>query len=49
LKAAPIYSAIRGGDRGRGYINVLIIDVQVAERLLTVVESYQRDATLRLV
>lgn len=49
LKAAPIYSAIRGGDRGRGYINVLIIDAQVAQRLLAVAESCQHDAALRFV
>jgi DNA-binding transcriptional regulator LsrR (DeoR family)/DNA-binding XRE family transcriptional regulator len=49
LKAAPIYSAIRGGDSGHGYINVLIIDSQVAERLLALAKSYQHDAALRLV
>jgi len=49
LKAAPIYSTIRGGDSGRGYVNVLIIDTQVAERLLMLAEAYQRDAALRLV
>jgi DNA-binding transcriptional regulator LsrR (DeoR family) len=48
LKAAPIYSAIRGGDSGRGYINVLIIDSQVAERLIEVADSAQHDPTLRL-
>jgi DNA-binding transcriptional regulator LsrR (DeoR family)/DNA-binding XRE family transcriptional regulator len=48
LKAAPIYSAIRGGDSGRGYINVLIIDSQVAEHLLALAESYQHNAALRL-
>ena len=49
LKALPIYSAIRGGDSGRGYINVLIIDSQIAERLLALASSYQHDPTLRLV
>ena len=49
LKAAPIYSAIRGGDSGRGYLNVLIIDSQVAERLLALGKAYQHEATLRLV
>lgn len=49
LKAAPIYSAIRGGDSGRGYINVLIIDAQVAERLLRLAATYQRDPDLRLI
>jgi DNA-binding transcriptional regulator LsrR (DeoR family)/DNA-binding XRE family transcriptional regulator len=48
LKAPTIYGAIRGGDSGRGYVNVLIIDAQVGERLLTLAESYQHDATLRL-
>lgn len=48
LKAVPIYSAIRGGDSGRGYINVLIIDTQVAERLLTVAETAQHDTALCL-
>ncbi len=49
LKAAPIYSALRGGDSGRGYVNVLIIDSQVADRLLDLATSHQRDARLRLV
>jgi DNA-binding transcriptional regulator LsrR (DeoR family)/DNA-binding XRE family transcriptional regulator len=49
LKAAPIYSAIRGGDTGRGYVNVLIIDSQLAERLLALATSYQRDPTLCLI
>jgi DNA-binding transcriptional regulator LsrR (DeoR family)/DNA-binding XRE family transcriptional regulator len=49
LKATPIYSAIRGGDSGRGYVNVLIIDLQVAERLLALATSYQHDPALRLV
>jgi DNA-binding transcriptional regulator LsrR (DeoR family)/DNA-binding XRE family transcriptional regulator len=48
LKAAPIYSAIRGGDSSQGYINVLIIDSQTAERLLSLAQSYQRHPTLRL-
>lgn len=48
LKASPIYSALRGGDSGRGYVNVLIIDAQVAERLITLTEAYQRDPALRL-
>lgn len=48
LKAVPIYSAIRGGDSGRGYVNVLIIDAQVAERLLRLTTTYQRDPELRL-
>lgn len=48
LKAAPIYSVMRGGDSGRGYANVLIIASQVAERLLTLAESAQHDAALRL-
>ena len=48
LKAVPIYSAIRGGDSGRGYINVLIIDTQVAERLLAVAETVQHDTALCL-
>lgn len=48
LKAGPIYSAIRGGDSGRGYINVLIIDAQVAERLLEFTELYERDPALSL-
>ena len=49
LKAAPIYSAIRGGDQGQGFINVLIIDSLVAQRLLGLAESYQHDPALRLV
>jgi DNA-binding transcriptional regulator LsrR (DeoR family) len=49
LKAAPIYSAIRGGESGHGYVNVLIIDMQAAERLLTLTEAYQHDAALRLI
>lgn len=49
LKAAPIYSAIRGGDSGRGYINVLIIDAATAERLLDLADRYQDDPTLSLV
>ncbi len=49
LKAAPIYSAIRGGDSGRGYVNVLIIDSQVAERLLALAVANQRDPALRLI
>jgi DNA-binding transcriptional regulator LsrR (DeoR family) len=48
LKAVPIYSALRGGDSGRGYVNVLIIDTQVAERLLAVAESAQHEPALRL-
>jgi DNA-binding transcriptional regulator LsrR (DeoR family) len=48
LKAAPIYSAIRGGVSGRGYVNVLIITSQVAERLLELAESVQHDAALCL-
>jgi DNA-binding transcriptional regulator LsrR (DeoR family) len=49
LKAAPMYSAIRGGDHGKGFINVLIIDSLVAQRLLELAESYQHDPALRLV
>jgi DNA-binding transcriptional regulator LsrR (DeoR family)/DNA-binding XRE family transcriptional regulator len=49
LKAAPIYSAIRGGENSRGYINVLIIDALVARRLLALAEAHQRDPALRLV
>ncbi|MBM3223287.1 MAG: hypothetical protein FJZ47_05725 [Candidatus Tectomicrobia bacterium] len=48
LKAAPLYSAIRGGDSGRGYVNVLIITAQVAEHLLTRAASVQHDAALSL-
>jgi DNA-binding transcriptional regulator LsrR (DeoR family) len=48
LKAAPIYAAIRGGDSGRGYANVLILASQVAERLLALADSAQHDAALRL-
>jgi DNA-binding transcriptional regulator LsrR (DeoR family) len=48
LKAAPIYSAIRGGESGRGYVNVLIIASQVAERLLALADSVQHDGALRL-
>jgi len=48
LKAAPIYSTIRGGESGRGYVNVLIITSQVAERLLALAESVQHNAALRL-
>lgn len=48
LKAAPIYGAIRGGDSSRGYINVLIIDSQVAKRLLKLATAYQQDPALRL-
>jgi len=48
LKAAPIYSAIRGGEGGRGYVNVLIITSQVAARLLELAEAAQHDATMRL-
>jgi DNA-binding transcriptional regulator LsrR (DeoR family) len=48
LKAAPIYSAIRGGESGRGYVNVLIITSQVAQRLLALAESVQHDVALRL-
>ena len=48
-KATPIYSAIRGGDSGRGYVNVLIIDSLVAERLLALATSYRHDPELRLV
>lgn len=48
LKAVPIYSALRGGDSGRGYVNVLIIDTQVAERLLAVAEAAQHEPALRL-
>jgi len=48
LKAPPIYSAIRGGESGRGYGNVLIIASQVAERLLELAEAVQHDAALRL-
>jgi DNA-binding transcriptional regulator LsrR (DeoR family)/DNA-binding XRE family transcriptional regulator len=49
LKAAPIYSAIRGGDSGHGYLNVLIVDSHVAERLLSLANSYRHDPALRLV
>ncbi len=49
LKAAPIYSAIRGGESGRGYINVLIIDSLLAERLLALADASQRDPALRLI
>jgi DNA-binding transcriptional regulator LsrR (DeoR family) len=49
LKAAPIYSAIRGGDSGRGYVNVLIIDSMLAERLIELTDAYQDDPTLRLI
>ena len=48
LKAAPIYSAIRGGDSGQGYINVLMIDSLVAERLLELAMSYRNDPALQL-
>ena len=48
LKAAPIYSVIRGGESGRGYANVLIIASQVAECLLALAESAQQEAALRL-
>lgn len=48
LKAAPIYSAIRGGDSGRGYVNVLIIDSTVAERLIELAVAYRHDPALRL-
>ena len=48
LKAAPIYSVMRGGESGRGYANVLIIASQVAEGLLALAESAQHDAALRL-
>ena len=48
LKAAPIYSAIRGGDSGRGYVNVLIIDSLVAEHLLELAINYRNDPALRL-
>lgn len=48
VKAAPIYSVIRGSDSARGYANVLIIASQVAERVLTLAESAQHDAALRL-
>jgi DNA-binding transcriptional regulator LsrR (DeoR family)/DNA-binding XRE family transcriptional regulator len=48
-KAAPIYSAIRGGENGRGYVNVLIIDSLVACRLLALAQAYQSDSALRLV
>ena len=49
LKAAPIYSAIRGGDSGRGYVNVLIIDSMLAERLIELTDAYQDDPKLRLI
>ncbi|ETX05387.1 sugar-binding domain-containing protein [Candidatus Entotheonella palauensis] len=49
LKAAPIYSALRGGDTGRGYINVLIVDSPTAERLLKLAEAYDHDPALRLI
>lgn len=48
LKAATIYSAIRGGDSGRGYVNVLIIDSLLAQRLVTLADTSQRDPALRL-
>jgi DNA-binding transcriptional regulator LsrR (DeoR family) len=48
LKAAPIYSAIRGGDSERGYVNVLIIDSLVARRLLALAEACQHDPALQL-
>jgi DNA-binding transcriptional regulator LsrR (DeoR family) len=48
LKAAPIYSALRGGDTGRGYINVLIVDAPTARRLLKLAEAYDHDPALRL-
>ena len=48
LKAAPIYSALRGGDTGRGYINVLIVDSPTAERLLKLAEAYDDNPALRL-
>lgn len=48
LKAAPIYSALRGGDSGRGYINVLIVDSPTAKRLLELAEAYQDDPILQL-
>jgi DNA-binding transcriptional regulator LsrR (DeoR family) len=48
LKAAPIYSAIRGGDSERGYVNVLIIDSLVARRLLALAKACQHDPALRL-
>ncbi len=49
LKAAPIYSALRGGDSGRGYINVLVIDSPTAKRLLELAEKYENDPDLRLI
>ena len=49
LKAAPIYSALRGGDTGRGYINVLMIDTPTAERLLALAKTYDRDPALKLI
>ncbi len=49
LKAAPIYSALRGGDSGRGYINVLVIDSPTAERLLELAHKYENDPALRLI
>jgi DNA-binding transcriptional regulator LsrR (DeoR family)/DNA-binding XRE family transcriptional regulator len=49
LKAAPIYSALRGGKSGRSYINVLIIDTPVAQRLLDMADTYEHDAAMRLV
>jgi DNA-binding transcriptional regulator LsrR (DeoR family)/DNA-binding XRE family transcriptional regulator len=48
LKAAPIYSAIRGGHSERGYVNVLIIDSLVARRLLALAEACQHDPALQL-
>ena len=48
LKAAPIYSALRGGDTGRGYINVLIIDAPTAACLLQLAEAYDENPALRL-
>ncbi len=48
LKAAPIYSAVRGGDSARGYVNVLIIDSLVAQRLLELAQAYENDPELSL-
>jgi DNA-binding transcriptional regulator LsrR (DeoR family)/DNA-binding XRE family transcriptional regulator len=49
LKAAPIYSALRGGDSSRSYINALIIDAPVAQRLLELAAAYEHNPALRLV
>ncbi len=49
LKAKPLYSAIRGGESGRGYVNVLVIDSLMAERLLELADAYHDDPELRLI